>query len=132
MNLFLRDAVHSRLTPHASRLTPHASRLTPHASRLTPHASRLTPRASRLEQPLRLLPQQILLNLARRRFREWAEHHALGNFEAGQTRAAIRDHLCGGEIRGTRLQRDERARALAPLRIRLRDDGCLQDRRVAV
>src|SRR3954452_1148804 len=51
MNLFLRDAVHSRLAPRASRLTPRASRLTPHASRLTPHASRLTPHASRSLAP---------------------------------------------------------------------------------
>src|SRR5262245_17077882 len=67
---------------------------------------------------LRLLAQGELLDLAGRSLRQRAEDHGPRCLEPREVRAAVLDDLLGG--RGhARLELDERARRLAPLRIGL-------------
>src|SRR6185437_11475738 len=77
------------------------------------------------------LAQQELLDLARRRLRQFAEHDALRHLESREMPAAMLDQLAGLDA-SARFQFDERARRFAPARIGFRDDRRAEDRRVTV
>src|SRR6476619_6945363 len=79
----------------------------------------------------RLLAQDELLNLPRGRLRERAEHDTARCLEMGEQVAAVLDELALSYAR-IRFQLDERARCLAPLLVRLRDDCRGKHRRVAM
>src|SRR5262245_1624075 len=80
---------------------------------------------------LHALAQHELLDLPGRRLGDHAEHHASRALEAREQAAAVLDDLLFGGAR-IRLELDERARRLAPLRVGLRHHGGREHRRVAV
>src|SRR3954469_19229113 len=79
----------------------------------------------------RPFPQGVLLDLSRRGLRDLGVHDGARNLEARQQLPAVLDQL-GLRDGPPRLQLDVRARRLAPLLVRLRDDRGEGDRGVAV
>src|SRR5258707_14081123 len=65
------------------------------------------------------LTEYLLVDLARRRPRNWAENDGLGGLEVGEPGAAMLDQLGRSRLR-PRLELDEGAGRLAPFRIGLR------------
>src|SRR5262245_17372901 len=90
-------------------------------------------RLSLLDRGGRLGPlaKRELLDLPGRGLRQWPEDDRLRRLEPREVRAAMRDDLGFGHAR-VGFQLDERAGALAPLRIGLRDDCGREHRRMPV
>lgn len=92
-----------------------------------------SPRPRQIDRRTRsdLRAQLEFLDLPGRRLRQLAEPHRLRNLVCGEQQPAVRDDLLLGR-RHSVAQLDERARHLAPLRIRQRDDGRDRDGRMPV
>src|ERR1700682_1277361 len=79
----------------------------------------------------RSLAKQEFLHLAGRRLRQLAENDLLRRLEARKVLPAMLDQVRIGHG-GARLDLDEGARRLAPLRVGLRDDGGREHRGMTV